>query len=291
MSGNLLNLAARASVGDPYEKVVLMVLAEAANAQTGQTFVGQDTIAERCIMSPRAVVNVMRRLEAAGLITRQKRYGEKGHRTSDLVTLLLTAPGALRDESLSAPDDKAYMHRVQGNPKTNPQIKDNTVLASEALPQSPSQPKATTRAKTPNDPAFESLWIAYPHFPGRSDKAASFRFWSTMPADDRGDLVSAVCAFADSAQAKKDEGQFVAAFDRWLRKGQWRDFVTTAQAAASPPPTIDWQARVERFRTGGVWPASWGEKPGRSGCAVPADVLASHGYGAPALKLIDGGLP
>lgn len=63
----------------------------------------------------------------------------------------------------------------------------------------------------------------------------------------------------------------------------WSYFVTIivsrrAERQAIPakpaPKEIDWGARIRSFRDG-VWPHSWGPKPGEPGCMAPADLLRS----------------
>lgn len=290
---NLVHAAARARVADAFEKAVLMVLAEAADGATGETFVGQSTIAERCGMSLRAVVNVLGRLEVSGLISRRRRNDAHGHRTSDLITVTLGAPSASREadqdasdacrkESLSASDDNPYVHRVhsipQYIPQYIPQIEDTS---SSGLPKS--------KARITYPPQFECHWLAYPHVKGRSSKPASLAEWRKLPDDERDDLAKAISEFAATEQATKDGGQFVPGLERWLRKGQWRDFLSVTQATTQQGETPIWEHRVARFRQDGAWPSSWGERPDRPRCQAPSEVLARHGYGTPLLKVINGG--
>ncbi|ESQ77309.1 hypothetical protein ABENE_23350, partial [Asticcacaulis benevestitus DSM 16100 = ATCC BAA-896] len=257
MSGKVLNWAARATVEDVYEKAVLMVLAEASN-DAGQTFISQATVADRCVMSKRKVVAVMAGLEARGHISRKRRSRENGHRSTDLITLSQSAQCAPGQDAQCAPDeaplgarhDIDQVHTVHSITLTiNPQIKDMSL----AQPKS----KSHNRIKTPNDTAFEALWLAYPHFPGRSIKRRAFAAWSAMSEADRSALVGAVCVFAGSPQAQKDGGQFVKGFHLWLKDGLWRDFVVQDQSVTNQSAT-DWEARLRRFKADGVWLTSWG---------------------------------
>ena len=90
MSWRALAWATRRTTGSTTAKLVLLVLAEAAD-QTGFTFVGQAEIARRAELSRRAVVSQMARLEAAGLIRRARRTRACGQRTSDSIWLQMDA--------------------------------------------------------------------------------------------------------------------------------------------------------------------------------------------------------
>lgn len=49
-----------------------------------------------------------------------------------------------------------------------------------------------------------------------------------------------------------------------------------AAAASSPAPerkAVDWPERLAAFYDQGVWPHSWGPKPGEPGCAAPNDLI------------------
>jgi hypothetical protein len=61
----------------------------------------------------------------------------------------------------------------------------------------------------------------------------------------------------------------------------WTYFVTIIvsrraerQAVPEKPAakTVDWAARIKSYRDG-IWPHSWGPKPGEPGCKAPADLL------------------
>lgn len=63
-------------------KIVLLALADHANSD-GLCWPGQDGIAEKCSVKPRALRDSLSRLEAEGLIQRRKRRGAQGEYLSD----------------------------------------------------------------------------------------------------------------------------------------------------------------------------------------------------------------
>ena len=86
MSFQASTWAVKQEVGSPAEKLLLLLLANYADAN-GRTFVGQKTLAEDAGMSTRTVSRHMIALEKTGLITRHKRFREDGSRTSDYTVL------------------------------------------------------------------------------------------------------------------------------------------------------------------------------------------------------------
>ena len=289
----LVHMAARAQVSDAYEKAVLLILAEAADGLTCQTYIGQSTIAERCSISRRKVVSVMTSLEASGLIQRKRRSKENGHRSSDLITLRLDAPcadgqdarRALCEGGLSARHDIDKVHTVHSlSPSIITQIKD---MSSEGPKPDQPESKKSSPKKDAYPVDFELAWNSYPHHPGRSSKPKSYDQWQKLSPDDRKALLAAIEVFAQSDQATKDNGQWVKAFDGWLKAEMWRDFMPTDSQPAKCAP-IDWDARLETFMRDGSWLSSWGEKPGRDGCLVPAELLAALSTSFLSLKIVEG---
>ncbi|WP_443750094.1 helix-turn-helix domain-containing protein [Asticcacaulis solisilvae] len=256
MSGRLLDWAARIEYGTAFDKAVLLVLAEAANGETGRTWIGQDTIAARARMSVRKVGYVLAALEKAGLIARKKRFLDSGNRTSDLITVRPTARCA---DGPPARHDIDQLHGVQGNPKENPMFI-ITSTKGKGYPES-----------------FEIAWKAYPHFRGRSDKAKSYTAYARLGGEEQMSLSRAIDAFRTTPTVSNEGGRYVKAFERWIGSGQWRDFVPAA-TVPTQPEAIDWAFRMAIFRKQGTWLSAWGEKPGRRGCQVPGEMLEEGGF-------------
>jgi len=287
MSGKVLNWAARAPVGDVTAKCVLLVLAEASD-ENGETWIGQETIAERCNVRRETVCGALKRLADRGLISRSKRRRADGYRSSDLIRLTLCEVNSREDNA----HEKGSYVRLTGNlmcakPDSRTLSKNPQIYMSSDLPEG----EQTRKAKRTYTEEFSKLWKAYPHFPGRSDKGASQRAWEGLSVEDRAALADAIALFSQTPQAAKNDRQFVKGFHLWIKNDLWRDFVPSVPRA-DQSEAIDWDRRLTSFKNTSAWPSTWGEKPGRDGCVVPADALARHGLGktsAPALKVISGG--
>ncbi len=258
-----------------------MVLAEAADNETRQTFIGHDTIAERSRVSSRTVADVMKRLESGGWILRQRRYAN-GLRSSDLTTLTLHAAAApnldavtaCKEGGLPAAERKAYMRQPQGIPEYIPK-KENMSSTAPTI--------AIEKSKRDHCPVeFERLWEAYPSsrcstFPnmgrGRSKKPKALAEWKKLNDTDRAAFVVAVCSYVSSPEAKKDGGQFVPAMERWIRDETWRDFISNPAEGEKHATGPNWAERMEHWSKGKWNTTEWGPKPGTPGCRVPANHL------------------
>jgi len=72
------------------QKVVLAAVCHRTDDKTHQTFVGQGTIAEMTGSGESTVRRALRGLEESGHIVREARHGNRGYRTSDLLTVQVT---------------------------------------------------------------------------------------------------------------------------------------------------------------------------------------------------------
>lgn len=104
MSINLFALAWQISFpGKPAKKLVLLSLADSTNAAHDYTWPSYDTIAERCGISRRAVINAVNELEAEGIVTREARYKPGSRlRTSNAFRLNISVLRQLADVNAEA---------------------------------------------------------------------------------------------------------------------------------------------------------------------------------------------
>lgn len=72
------------------QKVVLVAIAHADDDRTHQTYVSQKTLAGMVGMSVATVNSAVRVLDEAGIVTRRRRSGSGGYRTTDLITVNVT---------------------------------------------------------------------------------------------------------------------------------------------------------------------------------------------------------
>ena len=86
MSFQAMAWAIKQKAGNATGKAVLLMLANYAD-EDGICFPSQNTLANECECSTRAISNWLKRFEEAGLIARETRYGQLGYRTSDVIRL------------------------------------------------------------------------------------------------------------------------------------------------------------------------------------------------------------
>lgn len=86
MSFQAMAWAIKQKAGNATGKAVLLMLANYAD-EDGICFPSQNTLANECECSTRAISNWLKRFEDAGLIARETRYGQLGYRTSDVIRL------------------------------------------------------------------------------------------------------------------------------------------------------------------------------------------------------------
>lgn len=105
----------------------------------------------------------------------------------------------------------------------------------KAQPRAPS-PAKTRAPRAPADETFAEIWKAWPQ-KGRSAKAKSQTAWTAnkAPAEDK---ARAVRAYLASKDARKDDGAFVPALERWIRDklDSWLEIGASRAAAASAAP-------------------------------------------------------
>lgn len=131
------------------------------------------------------------------------------------------------------------------------------------------------------DETFEKAWADFPDWGRRrSSRAKALAAWQRV-ADEAGGgelLLAAVQRYAADPDTQRDGGQYVPAFDRWLRDGRWEFFrpsLLTAIGEAVPD-------HVQR-----VWMEDWiakgaagwrcherGPYPGQAGCRVRPSIVA-----------------
>lgn len=193
------------------QKVTLMALSLRTDDKTHETFVGQQTIAEMIGASGDSVRRALRGLEDAGVITRERRHGRGGYRTSDLTRLnrTYTAERLEGSEPSGQTAYKADSRNLTGSqPQPNPQSAgakeiiqiDHSVNHSERprtrgsrLPDgwTPS-PTVVTKmlAEQPNVDQeheldkFTDYWAAQPGQKGvKTDWDATYRNWIRRAAE------------------------------------------------------------------------------------------------------------
>ena len=84
------------------DKLVLLALADHADDE-GVCWPGKRGVAEKCGLARSTVIAVIKRLEQAGLLTRQERFRDDGSRDSDLIQLRWEPDGPVRGSDQGGP--------------------------------------------------------------------------------------------------------------------------------------------------------------------------------------------
>jgi DNA-binding MarR family transcriptional regulator len=169
------------TTGSPVKKAVLMAVANYAD-EHGICWPSQEQLSEDTELSRHSILRALNDLEEAGLLLRAHRYGKNGYRTSDLITLRLSAT-----EQHSTDLSSRELCSTQAAPTLQPA----TAIIEPPLEPSKkdNSPKAKKRKTYP--PLFETFWQAYPTDQNMS-KIETFEAWERLPPDDQQLAVSSI---------------------------------------------------------------------------------------------------
>ncbi len=227
--------AALASVvGNPTRKLLLVTIADHANAD-GCCWLKIETLQARAeLRHARHVHSHLRRLEADGVLLIERRPG----RTS-LYRLARTPDATV------TPD-----HTVTGDAAVTPPLTvqsptpDGTVTQKKYLSTNEAPPRSSARSRTPRrevaSSTFAEFWRRYPR---KVAKAAALKAWCRIApsATDATTILAALDQQVRSTDWQRDEGRFVPYPATWLNGRRWED-------EAAPSPDVDaGLAASERF--------------------------------------------
>lgn len=197
------------------EKVVLTALCHRTDDKTHETYVGQQTVADMIGSSADFVRRALRELEAVGLISRTRRNGQGGYRTSDLTTVNTSYPAGSQQ---GAPPSRPATYEA-GSPDltgSEPSPTQTTAGAEEITQLDHSEGHSDSLAE-----AFERAWKSWPRKTGRKaagiafEKAAQKRNPRTLEEDIRQHGL----AYARSER----EVRWIPLLSTWLRGERWDD--------------------------------------------------------------------
>lgn len=202
------------------QKVVLAALCLATDDKTHQTFIGQERLAEMVGSSPVSVRRALGVLDGLGVISRQRRSGAGGFRTSDLITVNVAtyrseSPQGSEPTGLSA--NKAESPRL---PITEITPTDQSDRAEEIIQMD----HPDDQPETPPTPSIADRFDeAYAHWPKKEKRKDAFeRFVRAARARGIDHLVADIIRFGD-AYAAHVPRQFVPALGVWINAERWDD--------------------------------------------------------------------
>ena len=241
----------------PSEKLTLLALANYAD-QDGRCWPSQVTLTHDTGLSERTVWAAMQRLEAAGLISRERRRRSDGYRTSDLVTLTLPATIADR-ENLTRKSREPYPQILQTLPAT---------VAGQEPSGEPSEEPLEIDQACANDP-FEAFWSAYPRKIGKPKARAAYvsalRRCTGPPAILNG-LLRWVPVWIDP--------KFTPHPTTWLNRDGWNDIPESHERPNHHPTTAADRRRADTDNRRNAWADVIAERAG-----VVADPEPERGPG------------
>ncbi len=197
------------------EKVVLTALCHRTDDKTHETYVGQQTVADMIGSSPDFVRRALRDLETQGLITRTRRTGQGGYRTSDLTTVNLTyRAGSQLGQAPTRPTTyKADSHDLTGSQPSPTQ----TTAGAEEITQ---LGHSEDHSDSPAD-AFERAWKNWPKKVEK--RAATSAFVNAARRRGIEQLEQDVTRFGLAYARSVSEARFVPSLSAWLRGERWTD--------------------------------------------------------------------
>lgn len=212
------------------EKVVLAALCFRTDAATHQTIVGQQTIATMTGSSVDTVRRALDSLDDMGVITRERRHGRGGYRTSDLTTVNLDTYQA--DSLQGQEPTRQTAYKADSNDLTSNQQPPNqhTAGAEEILQIDPSDDPSDTPIPPDRFDEFYSIW------PKKVDKPAARRAWvkaiKRAPAEA---IILAAEEFRDNPHIPPK--QFIRNPATWLNGDGWEDELPAPRGNDRTTPT------------------------------------------------------
>lgn len=255
MSISALNWAFEQGVTPAGRKFVLVALANYAS-EDGYCYPSQATLCAMTGQGERAVRDHLAALEALGLIARERRDGEGGHRATDGYTLkapaerltsrvaakagsrVLPAKSAGRTATKTPPREGALPAETAGR-DDEPYRQISPDLPADPAGTYKDEPKEEPKDLTPLPPfgdfgggaggaadgvTFEALWAALPHAEGdpRRRAAQAFHAFEKAGCDGRA-LLAAARRYAAVLAGQRDWRQQPMYAARFIRSG-WQDW-------------------------------------------------------------------
>ena len=266
MSIQLIQLALAVEDLTPAAKAVLMVLANHANDKH-EAWPSTSRICRQTGFADRTVHRAVNALEAAGYISRERRFRDDGSQTSNIFRLNMT-PEAMSPPSviLTGGSDT-----VTGEGVTECRGAPVTVAPHETSLNRKKEKTAGSASPSPTEKAFQDLWTNSTDTMRKrsSQKKAQAAFDKAIRSISPEQIVRALSAYLDGdADVSRSGGP---GLHIWLadKLEHWH------VPATDPAEKTDdqWRAIVSLHRQTGGWDDSLGPRPGEPGCLVPPALL------------------
>jgi DNA-binding transcriptional ArsR family regulator len=225
------------------EKMVLLVIADHANANGTNSWPGVETIARKSSMTPRSVQRHIRNLEERGLIVTKRQQGGNENTRSDrrpnrydIILTALNGVTIVRSEQDGVTNET---ERGDIQDSTGRQMEQNGVTPVSPYPSlepslEPSKnPDAlfAIEADEKKDELLETVTFEqfYEIYPRKASRSDAQRAWDKLKPDQKQLAMDALpihIAYWDRERTEKDFIPFPAS---WLNKKRWEDEIAPAK--------------------------------------------------------------
>jgi len=208
------------SAGRPLaETAVLAALCLRTDDKTHETFVGQKTVANMLGSSPEKVLRSLGVLERAGIISRTRRHGRGGYRTSDLIRVNVDTYQAERLQGEMPTRQNAYKEIRRDLPDDSSAPTWQKVTAKEITQSDHS----VDHSDTPD--RFDEFYAVWPK---KVDKPAARRAWAkAIKRATPEQIITAATAYRDNPNLP--EKRYIRNPATWLNGDGWDDELPTAR--------------------------------------------------------------
>lgn len=237
MSWQAMKWAVAQKVGSHTDKVVLLVIAEAADGANGSCTLSHATIAHRAELGVRTVGLALERLESRGKISRRHRHKKNGARTSDEIALVMSGqtardagrcagskPQELPLGDLTAADDtpnRSSRQNLTARRAEEPGVLE-PVEEPGVSPLTPHRGGEVVLLPVVDDGescGFERWWSAYPRKADKKDAEKIFTRLVKRGEATVEQLVEGANRYAKAVQGR--ELRYVRLPTTWLNKASW----------------------------------------------------------------------
>jgi hypothetical protein len=227
----------------PGPKIVLLMLADAADPERGECWPSVRWMQEATSLSDRSIQRYFAHLRERGLIEIEDRFGHKGRQTSNLFRLRLHGSPATSGEG-----DRVSPHETLTGISHRTDEREGAREVRQRV-SSQVETKIGTLVGS-GDEGFEKLMTAWPSA-AIDDRDAAWCTWLKLGAPDRAAAVAGVAAFV--SEMKRHGRTMTCAAATYLRQRKWRQLRisshvgTKCELMTLQPFSRQWCAMLHRL--------------------------------------------
>jgi biotin operon repressor len=227
------------------QKMVLLMLANRTNADTGRCDPSMDKLAADCGMSKTSVKSAIRELKELGIVAVEERRIGDVHLTNQYTLNLSILGGVGREATGGRACDAPGVGRVTP-PKLESKPVNEPDIENAARSDQFSLLSEDTESAKPD--RFEEFWEAYPKCPRKTDKPkarAAFRSITegkhkAIAKTDPATIIAAVKAYA----ATRPDPAYIPLPLTWLNGERWAQF-EGVKSGSAVPQGVDWARFIQ----------------------------------------------